>query len=224
MMKTADVSLYDVLGYLLPGVVGSVGLYLVLRSALGPVEHCWVSVSPMRGAALLLGAYIVGHIMQALGNQLEKMLRINPQNSILEGAAGSEARVIEKARQKARQLIGLPSEAALTNQTLFDIMDHHLQQHGQTATHEVYVYREGFYRALSIACILVAVGCLCRAFGDPVHLSLFAGKISATRPLLYLSSMLALTSGVLFQLRYRRFSKYRVRNILYCFSVMKSNP
>jgi hypothetical protein len=215
-MKSVEVTLYDIFGYLLPGTVASLGLYLIMRPVLTPIEPQWVTLSTAKWVALAVGAYLAGHFVQGIANQVDRLLRLDASRSVLV-QDHSLAPLVEAAKAKARRIAGLGDSVSIDSRTLFNIMDHYVQQYGKTATRDIYVYREGFYRGLCTAFFLLSVGCFLRALGDQAHLSLFQGHLFATASLMWQTGALAIVLMVLTHLRHRRFSRYIVKNALFSF-------
>jgi hypothetical protein len=217
-MKDIQVTLYDVFGYVFPGAAFAAALYLFYWAVFPTYKLDLTSVTGAGWTVLLVVAYTLGHVVQALTNSMKHLCR----RSAVDRALGTTdealpAEVAKAAKTKARSMIGVPEWVALKPQTVFDICDHYVMQEGQTATRDVLVYREGFYRGMAAILPLLACALVVRAFepGDIVVKfgSAFERQFMQ-RELAVLAVGICLVAAAFYQ-RYRRFEHYRINYAVY---------
>jgi len=216
-MKSVEITLYDIFGYFIPGCVGLVALYLIAwRIVLSAVQD-WSSISALGWAIVAGVAYVVGHFLQALSNTLYRIACKNPEQRILTDAFVVPANILHVAQKAARRVAHLSGNDDLEIKTLYEIMDHYVQQHGKTEKRDIYTYREGFYRGLSIAFLLLAIGSFLHMTGGQSTAAAFGSVIVLGAPCMGFIGVLSIIMALLFALRYQRFVIYRVKNCIFSF-------
>lgn len=216
-MKDIEVTLYDIFGYLGPGIVAFVGLYLLVWQLALAESQDWSRLAAGGWAAILIIAYLLGHLVQALSNILTRVIGWSPEESVLGEIRTGSPEIINRAVAKACQVIGLPDQTLLSNPVLHDVADHYLQQNGKTECRDIYIYREGFYRGLAVALLILGVGALTRMIGPEGKLAIFETSIPISSGILGGFGALSLVMAYLAFRRFQRFSIYRVKNSLFGF-------
>lgn len=209
MIRGLDLSVYELLGYLLPG---SMALTALCLSA-GLLEH--TVVDPARWAALgwwllvpLMMAYVLGHLLQALANRLLCHCEEPALRSVVDELPQSGFEAIARRLQ-----LRDPAEetAAWSNgkrQAFLAVCTTIVDQEAKTLPRDVFLYREGFYRGTSLA--LFAVGFSVALWVWP----LWRDGVEATRGrhvgLALGAFALLIWGGIEFLNRYKRFVRYRI--------------
>lgn len=216
-MKDLEVTLYDVFGYLIPGCIAFTGIYLIAWRLVLPLDQDWSKMSSGGWAVVLGIAYVIGHFVQALSNAVSRLIQKDPVHRILTEHSVSSPDIVLQANKRACIKMGLSAENDLTMKTLYDFMDHYLQQHGNTESRNIYVYREGFYRGLAGGLLLLAIGTIILMTGEQGNFSAFGATIKVTKPCAGFLGVFSIIMALLSMVRYRRFLIYRVKNTLYSF-------
>lgn len=216
-MKDMQITLYDIFGYLGPGVIAFAGIYLAVWGLILDNTQDWSKLTTAGWIAILVVAYLIGHVVQALSNTITKIIRINPEVRILGDAQAVTPEILALVNERACRILGLQNDTSLTLKVLYDVVDHYLLQHGKTESREIYVYREGFYRGLSVALLVFALGSFFRTIGSNGNLEIFGISISITRKVLVTCTIFSTIMAALAIYRFNRFSYYRVKNSIYSF-------
>ena len=216
-MKNIEITLYDIFGYLIPGCVTFVGIYLIAWRIVLPLDQDWSNVSTAGWAVTLGAAYVIGHFVQALSNILGDFGLKNAEESILADTSLVPSSMIPLAQKAARRAIGLSGNSSLNLKALYEIMDHYILQHGRTDSRDLYVYREGFYRGLSMGLFLLAIGSLIHMTGGQTTIAIFGCCITVTKARMAFAAILSAIMALFGFARYRRFVIYRVKNCLFSF-------
>lgn len=167
---------------------------------------------------LLAAAYIFGHFIQAIANSVYSRNRWRPENTI-DSVIPAEIRAV--LNDAACSVAGLDRTQQLSGPLIYDIADHFVLQHGKVAERDVYVYREGFYRGMTVGLLLLAVGCFCRMVA-PASLQVLGVVITIAAWPLFWIGLAALSVLALFVKRYFRFANYRVKYALYSFLALET--
>ena len=122
---------------------------------------------------------------------------------------------MQAAQARAGALIGSPLGVNPAAQTVFDICDHYVQQEGDTAARDIYVYREGFYRGMAVAMLSLAPALVARACATGASIKAFGIEHLFTVSQLLVLALAGCIFSLLFFQRYRRFGSYLVKNALY---------
>lgn len=222
-MNFAQITIYDIVGYFIPGVFGSFGVYLLTCPWIVTLEPHWKQVTPMKWLFAGLCAYVLGHCMQGVANWIEAK-RGWPKKK--ENRKSTTAEILGVCSEQytavttwVRRTLGI---TGVDPSILYEIMDAHVMQKGKTETRDVYVYREGFYRGLYVAFALTVIGATVRLC-DPTTYTLFGGRLDLINSVLW---TIAITNGIAAILsynRFRRFEAYRVKFALMSFVALTAS-
>ncbi len=142
MLNDLRATLYETFGYLLPGIVFLTALVILFWAIYLPASPIgYVDLSLQMIAALLLLAYFLGHLNQALGNLFAKVLR-SPEEAVLsKRQPGSMPyHLVHEAKTRASSLVG-SNLSEVNHEWLFRICDETLVQRGVCTDREIYQYR-----------------------------------------------------------------------------------
>lgn len=221
-MKELQVSLYDVFGYVAPGALALLGLYFAgWRVILGDHQN-WATLTTGGWVGILLASYVMGHSIQAIGNVLTKCLNASPEIKEIKEIQGKSPELITAATKSACRVTELPENTSLSFDVLFEIADNYLLQKGETDCRDIYVYREGFYRGMTVSFVVFAIGSLIRATGNEGSIAIFGVEIFISPVLATIFGIGAVGLAILSFQRYLRFSAYRVRNSIFAFLTIAS--
>lgn len=211
-------SLYDIFGYFLPGLVATVGMRLLFWVCLYPSSRLDLSPfnEPTVLTALAVVSYLVGHLLHAIGNEIPftRSPGIEPITPKPVGWRRIFAR--SQVSAEAVQLADVRIEAqfgapflALTQAEKSELIDEARLLHERENEREVYIYREGFYRGMTVACALVFIALL----GSLKPGTLFLTVHKIAYPILWGERLALLPlvgiSGFLFWKRMLRFAYYK---------------
>jgi hypothetical protein len=172
MIKNLQITLYEVFGYFLPGVVALFAVLLGVWVVFLPSVVLVVQSSPVELWALAsFSCYFLGHAMHAFAGVLGQPEntsyrppeKVTSFGSTIRWIIGSSANkpvwfhkeVIDYARQRAASVIGVGSEH-MTDELLFSFCDEMLSQKGEIGDREIYQYRGGFYKSMSMSLLVLA--------------------------------------------------------------------
>ncbi len=215
MLRDIKITLYDIFGYLFPGIIflaAIATLFWVIYIPHTPFVLIRLTIEIW--VLVLLLAYFSGHIAQALGNLFIKLFPSVESIVLAKGKAGSfPESIIESAKSKASTLLGIDLKD-INSETLFSICDEVVVQYGVVEDRDVYQYREGFYRGFAVSFLLFSLSLIVRTMVSGASLKLS----NALRPISWYIFLffivLSLVCSLLSFLRYRRFARYRVRRAI----------
>jgi hypothetical protein len=217
-MQSLRITLYEVFGYLAPGLIGVAALAIGIWSCYLPTVPLTADVIKLRPVLFFLIAfiaYILGHFLQAVGNlhaRAEKRKRLCRDCHSLQAVA------VEALKTKYQITIVCENLADVTA-LAFAIMS----QTGKTDAYEVFVYREGFYRAGYLSFAMLAVSFLLRAL-HPASMTVRGFTFGVPMSLIVVCFLFCTACSVFFFLRFRRFGEYRVKHVLGVISISPSPP
>jgi len=212
-------TLYDVFGYLLPGVVAMLAILLVVWSAYLPaVPLAFMALPKQVWLLLVVLAYFAGHFVQALGNAFSDLLE-RPEERVFGEAADADCKaLVKQAHSLAHASVGVTNPAPMWMYRLCDATVLHF---GTTDEREIFVYREGFYRGASVSFALLTIALLVRTVIGRTSLIWNGSQVLVPRSLLLLLVAISVAGCALMVLRFHRFSQYRVRHALVSFLVLQ---
>lgn len=205
------VTLYEICGFLLPGTVFLVGFVILFWSLFHPcipltlggfTRDAWVFI--------ILASYFLGHLAQALANCT---IGRHPQKEDLfltQGRAESiPDALLQRATSKIAEMFGVAPEE-VSREFLYRICDEIVAQGGNREDREIYQYREGFYRGLTIPLVMLGFSLFMRAAIKGASLNLSGVVWPIGRAELCTLALMSFAGSWLSFLRYRRFARYSV--------------
>ena len=246
MFKDIQVTLYDIFGYLFPGAVLllALGIFYWLAFWSDKPLVIWTDLTGTSATVLTFASYLLGHLAQALGNLLEKLLKrmFDAARKYSQGASRSRSpfgelgayllrivfpvcRQFDKETLAGAALYRLATEKAqrhfaISGQDLnadewYDLCDQALVHANSLGDREIFTYREGFYRGNFVAVGLLAVSVFVSAFRAPLLLYAFDSPFPVGRgPVLLTAALLGVFAWLL-AVRWVRFIRHKVTS---CFS------
>jgi uncharacterized protein YegP (UPF0339 family) len=214
------VTLYDLFGYLAPGLVALTGLGFCFWAVLDPGLKPDGDLKAVVWTVLLLLAYLLGHVVQAIANFIPGLKFAIAENWWEDSVAKAFRGVIEK-KLKAKGLLpdaaddrhlSAASKLEAQKQT-YRICDVVTVQKAGTSERELFTYREGFYRGMSVACLIVAVGLFARLIRGPATITLDKDH-TADRWMLVFFLVAVLVAAYLYFLRFERFTRLKAWTVL----------
>jgi len=212
------VTLYDIFGYLVPGLVALTGVAIFFWAVFVPNLKPDVDLKGVVWTALLLIAYVLGHLLQAVANNVPGFAFPIEQKWREDRVAGPFQTII-KAKLEAKDLLPDPADA----EPMYRICDEVVVQKGETSERELYTYREGFYRAMAVALVLLAFGLTFRLASGPASITVDKPH-EVTRAMLAFFVVVVLAGVVACYGRYVRFARYRARTVLLGAPIILGEP
>jgi hypothetical protein len=214
MKEGLTFTLYEILGYLMPGLIAAAALSISMWAIFhgdSVLPLSFWRLSPTGVLALLFVTYVLGHVVQALANPILK---------------GVDARIMSDndpailvAKQRASNLFqGTTVDISeISDIWLERVMDERCIQAGQQGDREVFTYREGFYRGNTIATVLFCAGlALCILTGS-LRLRIADTVFAPSRCELGVMLMISGLAAWGMYRRFQRFSEYRVNRVIAAF-------
>jgi uncharacterized protein YegP (UPF0339 family) len=202
------VTLYDLFGYLAPGLVALTGLGLFFWAVLDPGLKPDGDLKAVVWTVLLLIAYLLGHVVQAIAKYIPGLNFAIAENWGNDKTAGKFQALIE-AKLKAKGLLPAGADEKQT----YRICDVVTVQKAETSERELFTYREGFYRGISVALLIVAVGLFARLIRGPATITLDKHH-TADRWMLLFFLVAVLVAAYLYFVRFEQFTRLKAWTVL----------
>lgn len=202
------ISLYDFFGYLIPGLIGLSGIGLFFWAVLDPGLKPDGDLKAAAWIALFLIAYLLGHVVQAISTFIPG-LNYRPERTWWSDDLAKPFRPVIEKKLKAKGLLPADADEAQT----YRMCDVVVTQKAATSEHELFTYREGFYRGMSVALIILAIGLWTRLLRGPATITLDKDH-TATRAMLFFYIVAALVAALLYFLRFEKFSRLKAWTVL----------
>ncbi len=208
-MQSLRFTIYEILGYVAPGIVSLVALLVFMWAAFlpnAPLLIARYSLSKEEIATLLFATYAFGHLIQGLCN-----FHSSPEKSA------------KKSKRHDFLLLGarktLASRYALDLQNydigqIASLAQTSLLQNGKTDDFDVLLYREGFYRGSSASYFLLAIALLFRTYRAGTFIIFHSVLYRLNLAPLGFAAALSLAFAFVFYQRYIRFGNYRLQHLL----------
>ena len=221
MLKDIQVTLYDIFGYLFPGFLFLAAMAILFWVIFMPsVPVSFPAYTLENWVVITIGAYIAGHMLQAIANLITPYLP-SAEKLTLSKPGGFPAAVIESAKIKANSILGVRLKE-MDNHLLFEVCDETVLQFGATGDRDIYIYREGFYRGLSVSCLILFLCLMIRTLISGASFNIL-GTIQPVSVSMWLFfDALSLITAWLSYNRYIRFGGYKVRQAIVGFLVLQA--
>jgi hypothetical protein len=216
-MKQIELTLYEIFGYLVPGAVFAGGIGLLFWAIFFPQSSIEFDLkTPEVWISFLVAAYLAGHVVQALGNQL---LRAFTQTEKLIAAKKTSfpAKLVEQCRHKIKEWTNADA-TDFPGQWVYRVCDEAVVRSGKVGDRDLFIYREGFYRGTSMGMIWMCLGMTAMIvrlwFFEADGKAIKIGSVELTLWRLVFLAAISLGAARLLWLRYWRFAEYRVTQAL----------
>jgi len=206
--------------------VASLAAALLFQAVFWPKQPLVIPVQVSIGLCVLILSlvYLIGHIVQGIGNICERLPIVRKQ---LREKSPLSADLTKRIREAAVARFGAVA-ADLKIHELSQLCDQTLVHHGSFGEREIFTYREGFYRGCMVGFAFLSLALLVFALRTETALNLGDYLIKPGRiPTLLVSFLGACCAWIAFE-RFMRFGQHRIRSCLLrflAFSVAaKANP
>jgi len=244
MKNNIQITLYEVFGYFLPGVMAFASIFILSWAIFWPTSVLELRTFPIELlASAALGCYFLGHAMHALGGilgQPESSAFDDPDPAprtvignivamvkIVFGAIQKRPvwfphDIVQSAREHASRLTGI-EPAKITNPLLFGFCDETLAQEGQIGDREIYQYRAGFYKSMSMA-LIVSVIAVLACITHPGMSVEHKGHVFQLTLIQYVALLIALLVILISYIRkYYWFAQHRARRAVLAFIILRES-
>jgi hypothetical protein len=224
VIKDLQVTLYEIFGYLIPGMVLLSSLLLFFWAIFFPTPSIGFDLKTTEvWLAFLLFSYVAGHMGQAVGNLVQK--RLNSAEKLVLGQNGElSPEVLKACKEKAAKAYELDVNA-LDEYWLFRLCDDAVLRSGKLGEREIFQYREGFYRGTAVGFAAFTVASLAFMvrlwFVDGHSLKITGSEWGLSSLQFLFVAVVAGTFSFLAFQRYRRFGAYRVTHAMLGFLTVK---
>lgn len=207
-MKELNLTLYEVFGYLLPGAISAAAIVVLFYLTTIFENQIYIPDATKTIAFIaVIISYYSGHIVQAIGNMIFKWIH-DPEQEVFKNNGTLHVDTIKLVENK---LISLYSIQNLSPALIYRLCDAYVVQYGNIGDREMFQYREGFYRGLSVSCMLLSVACLCMLFANPVKVLWDNHCIAVVdRKMFTFLMFLSFIGTIMFFNRYKRFADYKI--------------
>jgi hypothetical protein len=220
-LKDIRITLYDIFGYLLPGITALFAVTVLAWGLFWPTAP-YVVYTEFSGPIIVIlsyTAYIAGHLCQACGNFLEKL---PVAKDVLDGQLLIDRELAAPLKTALTQRFG-DSVGKLTAKETYFLCDESLVHHGSFGEREIFIYREGFYRGMCVAFAVLSIGIIVRLLHHPARLWLLdSPTYLSPSVLVFALSTCVLGSWLCFR-RYLRFAEIRIRTCLLRFLALSTS-
>lgn len=214
--------LYDIFGYLLPGIVAMLAAILLIWSIYLPAAPLtFLTVPKQVWLVLTVLAYFAGHVVQALGNAISDLF-VRPEEHVFgEHADGNCKELVKEVHTVVHKNLGVNKIEPVW---IYRVCDAAIIHSGTTTEREIYVYREGFYRGASVAFGLLTIGLLVRSLIGRTSLLWDKAAVSVPVSLLWILFVASACACALMLYRFHRFANYRVKHALVSYLLIHKKP
>jgi hypothetical protein len=214
MWKDIKISLYDVFGYFFPGTIllASFGVYFWARFV---PEHTSfpIAFGPTEWTLAILASYVAGHICQAIGSSV-----FPTQSSMDKDYANSKLipkEITDKVDYELGQTFGIdPSPDKVSAYWKITLCDQALLQRGKTEYREIFEYREGFYKGLSLSFYILTATLLYRMSVPGAQIQIGEETYVLSQEFFIFATLISLFISAVLQKRHKRFAFYRTREAI----------
>lgn len=215
-------TLYEVVGYVLPGSVTFLGFVIFYWTVFVPRLPLGIAsfqAGPVTWVTVVLASYLLGHAAQAIANTCFSGI----ESSVLATSNGTAPEWMrERARQAASEILKVDL-TLLEPESIFATLDEYTAQNGEVGDRDLFVYREGFYRGTALALFFLSATLLARMCVPGASIMFIKGQffVSWWEPLI--TAAIVGGVGYLFVRRYKRFAKYRVTHAVLAALTLQSS-
>jgi len=218
-MQSLRITLYEIFGYVVPGVLTLIAAFSAIWGEYFPNNTLHI-IAPHYNVVvlgtLLLFAYLGGHLIQAVGNIIFTRAEARPEIvADCKHLSNSALQALQSTYESCPTSANFKDVVSLSNAVL--------SQFGNGGECELYIYREGFYRGAAISALLCAFAVTLRML-HPTLIEISNDSVTIPRSLLFLTAILCSMSAWLFYARFKRFGEYRVRHILSVVTILRDLP
>lgn len=206
-MKELNLTLYEIFGYLLPGGIASLAVGMVFYLTTMSDAMIYIPEMSKTLAVILIAiAYFSGHVVQAIGNIIFKKIHYS--------AHALPPSLIENTKSTLAQLHGIDT-SNMDPHLLYSLCDAFLVQNGNVGDRDIFQYREGFYRGVSVSCIFLFVASILMLWHGIFRVRWFTYCDLTITPWMFLFfSIVSIMGAVLFYWRYKRFANYKIVQVV----------
>lgn len=219
-MDKISVTLYDLLGYILPGCILLFTASLV-EATFGGSRHLSLSAMTANLALSAVASYFLGAVAHSTGSILKDRF----PNFFSDKKSRLDQSMLDRAREIAKGLYGFAgeNERDLTTLEIYLLADSYVIASGKTVEREVLQAREGFYKAS-----MVAMAALSMVF---FFAAIFGGAVvqfgeKSVEELSRTSTLLLGLTGMILTLVFRRgfrfFNRVKINNTILLFMALWS--
>lgn len=219
-MDKISVTLYDILGYLLPGCLLLCATSLTEATFVGS-HHLSFSAMTANPALSAVACYFLGAIAHSIGS----IIKDRKPHLFRDKDNRLDTDILERAKEIARDLYGLAGEGKreLTDLEMYLLADSYVIARGRLVEREVLQAREGYYKASMVAMAVLSLVLMCAGIFGGVAVQFGPKSVATLSRVATLSSGLA---GVILTLVFRRsfrfFNRVKVNNTILLFMALWS--
>jgi hypothetical protein len=168
---------------------------------------------------IVVVAYCLGHVLQAFSASLFP----HPDDEIIRNATGDIRNVLKRVTDQIKRdlRIGEQEKRDIAGRTVVKISDEATIQFGKQGERDVYVYREGFYRGMSVGFGALSISLVVRLLRPEAAIEFAHQSYPLNKAELLVSAILLASFSYLMSDRYKEFAELRaMRPILAYYSLL----
>ena len=214
-MSTLRFTVYEILGYFAPGVIGLLTLVLIYWTSFASNDP--ISPETYTGTMCLcigaFAAYGLGHVLQGISNY-------HPSAEDRAEKLGHYKHIVQAARKTLHSQCGASLDAHSVRD-LIELAQAAVLNSGKTDMYDVLVYREGFYKGSYAGYAFLSMALLFRALRGVAMINLNGTLRLLTPAVFFSAAAFSAFIAFIFYQRYIRFAGHRIRYLLNvaCFPV-----
>lgn len=219
-MDKISVTLYDLLGYVLPGCVLLFTLSLIEATFLGS-HHLPISALARNVGLSAVACYFLGAVAHSVGSILKDRL----PNLFYDKSNRLDPDILNRAREIAKDIYGLSKdpERELTSLETYLLADSYVVASGKLVEREVLMAREGFYKASMVAMAVLSLTLLCAAIIGGATVQFGASSSQSLSRIATLSfTLCGVALSMVFRRSFRFFNRIKVNNTILLFMAIWS--
>lgn len=219
-MDKISVTLYDLLGYVLPGCVILFTLSVIEATFLGS-HHLAISAFAKNFGLSAVACYFLGAVAHSIGSILKDRL----PKLFCDKSNRLDTDILNRAREIAKDIYGFSRDdkRELTNLETYLLADSYVVASGRLVEREVLMAREGFYKASMVAMALLSITLLCAAIFGGATVQFGTASSQAFSRIATLSfALCAAALTMVFRRSFRFFNRIKVNNTILLFMAIWS--
>jgi hypothetical protein len=224
MKSDIKLTIYDFIGYFIPGFITLFGIAFFCSLAVSKTYYWSISGFNVYFAFLVvLFSLVTGHFIQAIASNLTKLFKIEEEREINKFSKHKvHSWIFDYVKNYIIEEFKVEAEK-LDDKAIFEIANETVLQKGVPDEREIFIYHVGFYKNCFIAMFIFTIMLILSLFLHCNSIRINNEIFIVTNLSLFLGCVSTTVCCCLCVMRYLKFMKYRVYRMFYAFLVITSN-